>query len=377
MAVVSRDPHTPPPAEAQRQPRQPSLEDLHEQLRRFWHPVSFSHEVRDRPVAARLLDVPIVLWRSQDGTVVAMHDTCLHRGTALSIGWVDTDKLVCKYHGWSYESDGVCSRIPSLPPDRPIPRRARVETFLAQERYGLVWVCLDAKPIAPLPAVPQLGADGWATTLCGPWPVNTHASRCAENFLDLGHTTWVHPGLINDAAGGLVPPYRCEFVDGEIELMWEYEEPFPEWKAKVYEVDSSLIHNGTVTIRTTGRVKSPFFVQHFKVTPVGSHSINFAVQPVSPTESIAYLAIARDVGLSEPPDGFRVFQELLWDQDREILENQHPKSVPLSLKEEMHVSPTDVVNVAYRRYLIAIAQGGTSLRDLQGKIGLDTLETDR
>jgi phenylpropionate dioxygenase-like ring-hydroxylating dioxygenase large terminal subunit len=354
----------------------PTLEDLHHQLQAYWHPVSFSHDVRDQPVGTRLLDVPIVLWRSEGGSVNAMHDVCLHRGTALSIGSIDADMLVCKYHGWSYRPDGACSRIPSLPADRPIPKRARVETFHAQERYGLVWVCLDSQPASALPDVPELGAEGWATTLCGPWPVKAHASRCAENFLDLGHTTWVHPGLINDATGGLVPPYRCEFVNGEIELEWEYEEPFPEWKAKVYEVDAALIHDGTVTIRTTGRVKNPFFVQQFKFTPVGSHSINFAVQPVSPSESIAYLVIARNVGLAEPPDGFRVFQELLWEQDREILENQQPKAVPLSLKEEMHVSPTDVVNVAYRRYLIAIAQGATGLGQLHGKVGLDSLETD-
>jgi phenylpropionate dioxygenase-like ring-hydroxylating dioxygenase large terminal subunit len=137
--------------------------------------------------------------------------------------------------------------------------------------------------------VSEIGSLGWATTLCGPWPVRAHASRVAENFLDLGHTTWVHPGLINDVSGGLVPPYRCEFVDGEIELMWEYEEPFPEWKARIYDVEPRLIHDGTVTIRTTGHVKAPFFLQHFKVTPAGSHSINFAIQPVSLSESMAYL----------------------------------------------------------------------------------------
>jgi hypothetical protein len=158
--------------------------------------------------------------------------------------------------------------------------------------------------------------------------------------------------------------------------MWEYEEPFPAWKAATYEVDPSLVHDGNVTIQTTGRVKAPFFVQHFKVTPAGSHSINFAVRPVSFSESVAFLFIARNVGLEDPPDGFRVFQELLWEQDREILENQWPKVVPMDLRAEMHVSPTDVVSVAYRRYLRAVALGSTELERLHGKVGLDTLERD-
>lgn len=354
----------------------PTLQDLHGQLRRYWHPVSFSHELRDRPVPAVLLDEPIVLWRVGDGTVVAMRDLCLHRGTALSLGWLDEDKIVCKYHGWSYQSDGACVRIPSLPADRAIPRRAKAQTYLAREQYGIVWVCLSPDPVASIPEVPEVGMEGWATMLCGPWPVRAHASRCAENFLDLGHTTWVHPGLINDASGGLVPPYRCEFIDGEIALEWEYQEPFPEWKATIYEVDPDLIHDGAVTIRTKGRVKAPFFVQHYKVTPVGSHSINFAVQPVSETEAIAYLFVARNVSLAEAPDGFRVFQELLWAQDKEILENQRPPAVPLNLRDEMHVSPTDVINVAYRRYLRAVALSEREQARLAGPVGLDTLETD-
>lgn len=363
-------------ARGHRERTDPTADDLHRQLRRYWHPVAFAHDVRDVPVPTRLLDEFIVLWRTSEGRIVAMRDLCLHRGTALSIGRVEGETIVCRYHGWSYDSDGRCTRVPSLPPERSIPRRARAETFNAIEQYGLVWVCLDHTPAAPIPTVTEVGASGWAMTLCGPWKVRAHASRCAENFLDLGHTTWVHPGLINDTSGGLVPPYRCEFVDGGIELMWRYEEPFPAWKAATYEVDPSLIHDGNVTIETTGFVKAPFFVQHYKVTPVGIHSINFAVQPVSDSESIAYLFIARNVALAEAADGFRIFQDVVWAQDAEILENQHPKIIPLNLREEMHVSPTDLVNVAYRRYLRAVAIGGDAVRRLEGKVGLDALETD-
>lgn len=42
-------------------------------LRRFWHPVAPRDEVRDRPVAARLLGEPLVLWRS-GGRVAAFRE---------------------------------------------------------------------------------------------------------------------------------------------------------------------------------------------------------------------------------------------------------------------------------------------------------------
>jgi hypothetical protein len=53
--------------------------------------------------------------------------------------------------------DGGCERIPSLPPGRGIPRKARVPTYRAEEKYALVWVCLD-EPHAPIPNIPEISA---------------------------------------------------------------------------------------------------------------------------------------------------------------------------------------------------------------------------
>ena len=61
---------------------------LYRALRRFWHPVLWADELGDRPVAALLLDEPLAIVRL-DGEVRAFKDLCVHRGTALSLGWVD------------------------------------------------------------------------------------------------------------------------------------------------------------------------------------------------------------------------------------------------------------------------------------------------
>jgi phenylpropionate dioxygenase-like ring-hydroxylating dioxygenase large terminal subunit len=67
-------------------------------LKHCWYPLLWSKELADKPVAATLLDEPIVLWRG-NGSVSAFYDLCIHRGAALSLGWVDSGKLVCPYHG--------------------------------------------------------------------------------------------------------------------------------------------------------------------------------------------------------------------------------------------------------------------------------------
>src|SRR3984885_14110530 len=73
-----------------------------EALRACWHPVGFASEVAGDPVRAVLLGEPIVIWRDSAGTAHALRDLCVHRGTALSLGRVVGDRLMCPYHGWQY-----------------------------------------------------------------------------------------------------------------------------------------------------------------------------------------------------------------------------------------------------------------------------------
>ena len=39
----------------------------HSGIRDYWHPVALASELADKPIGRKLLDTPIVLWRSADG----------------------------------------------------------------------------------------------------------------------------------------------------------------------------------------------------------------------------------------------------------------------------------------------------------------------
>lgn len=58
-----------------------TAEDWHV-LSQYWYPVAQATEVTDKPLAAQLLDVKLVLYRSNDQVVVAK-DLCFHRGLHL------------------------------------------------------------------------------------------------------------------------------------------------------------------------------------------------------------------------------------------------------------------------------------------------------
>ena len=105
----------------------------------FWYPVAFSHEVTHKPYGTRLLDERVVVYRLSDGCISAARDICYHRGVPLSLGHVEGDEIICKYHGLRYDREGRCVCIPAHPGGAISPR-LHLDMYQAQERYGLVWV---------------------------------------------------------------------------------------------------------------------------------------------------------------------------------------------------------------------------------------------
>src|SRR5262245_33224744 len=95
----------------------------------FWHPVAFANEIGDKPAAAKLLDVELVIYRTNSGITVA-RDQCRHRGTKVSAGWLFKDRLVCPMHGLQYDGDGYCRFIPSLGEQTSkIPEELKLRTY--------------------------------------------------------------------------------------------------------------------------------------------------------------------------------------------------------------------------------------------------------
>src|SRR5436309_6010888 len=71
-----------------------------EYFRRFWHPVALSSSLKDLPVAVRVLEEDLVLFRDGHGRVGLLPMHCSHRGTSLEFGMVEREGLRCCYHGW-------------------------------------------------------------------------------------------------------------------------------------------------------------------------------------------------------------------------------------------------------------------------------------
>jgi phenylpropionate dioxygenase-like ring-hydroxylating dioxygenase large terminal subunit len=310
--------------------------DLWPALWDYWHPVAFAADVGEQPVAVTLLAQRLVLARL-DGAIACFRDLCVHRGTPLSLGWVDGDQLVCGYHGWRYDRSGACTHIPALPAEHPIPRRARVERFRSDVRYGIVWVCLG-QPAAPIPAFPEADDPAFRLTYHPPVLWRASAARRTENFVDAAHFPWVHENILGTRDHPEVPTFTICRHDEE--LRYEFEDlPNP-------------MH--PMPHRRVYRIHRPFTIHQRKVRR-GDDDVEASFQAVCPhaaRESTAFLVIGRNFPLSPEEEARRfALDELINAQDKPIVESQRPEELPLDLAAELHLKGPDAVAVAYRRLL--------------------------
>lgn len=96
----------------------------------------------DGPVGVTVDGAAVVVFRDRSGRVGALPDRCPHRDMPLSSGSIGFfGELVCGYHGWAWDVDGVCVRIPASHATMR-PAQARLAPYEVAERDGRVWVAV-------------------------------------------------------------------------------------------------------------------------------------------------------------------------------------------------------------------------------------------
>jgi phenylpropionate dioxygenase-like ring-hydroxylating dioxygenase large terminal subunit len=176
-------------------------------LREQWYVACTESELpRDKPLSSRILDTGIVLFRQRDGRVSALIDQCVHRGTRLSAGKVQNDRLVCPYHGWQYDSEGQVVHVPSIDGAHSSSTQTRYpfrqRTLPVQSLDGLVWVYMGSGDAASRSVfrMPMRDVKPWQSY----YMVNTFdgdIAMLAQNFMDVPHTVFVHDGIFRSSRG--------------------------------------------------------------------------------------------------------------------------------------------------------------------------------
>ena len=306
-------------------------------LASFWYPVARLCDIRDKPLCARLLDQDIVLYRTSRG-VTAAADLCIHRGAPLSMGRIQGEQISCAYHGYCYDADGLCVKVPAHP-DAPSPQKLRLRVFRSAERYGLLWVCLDPASSDATPPYPEAESPGYQVINIPPLPWKAAAGRQVESFCDVAHFAFVHETTFA-AASPAVPRYTVDATDYGLHA---------DFTSNVGNVSDPGA--ASQTWRRVYDVHLPFtahLVVHF---PGKGHlAILNAASPRSARETTVFAVVARDFDLAEPVEEVIEFQKRIYAEDQAIVERQNPEDLPIELSEEVHVR-ADLTSVTYRQQL--------------------------
>jgi len=209
--------------------------------------------------------------------------------------------------------------------------------------YDHVWTTLGNNP-RPLFDIVEDKEEGRRRVPCGVVRVKCSALRAVENFLDIGHFPFVHTDILGVEPHTEVYPYKVAVDEAKDEILAT--------DIRFYQPQAAKSATEGSDTEYIYRVPAPTTAILYKTCPNSDDAmdvITIFVQPV--TEEVCevwpWMALYDDT--SSFADLVQ-FQQMIFLQDRLILENQVPALLPLDRGVEI---PTraDLTSMTYRRWL--------------------------
>ena len=322
-------------------------------LRDRWYVACTAEELtRKKPLGRVILEEALVLWRDAAGRARCFRDRCLHRNAKLSEGDLEDGCLRCPYHGWTYDETGRCIRIPSEGPEG-IPPRKPIASFPVLEQDDLVWVWMgdpDEAHGTPF-RMPHRNEPGWQTYYMVT-DFENDVTNCAENFMDVPHTVFVHAGWFRSRTRKKI---KATVERTEDSVLVTYEQPNDSIgfsRLILNPTGEPMVHTDKFYMPNVTRVDYDF-------GPRRGFVITSQCTPVSDLQCRVYTLISFRLG-SRILDAIGRWllppytRQVIW-QDVVIMKNQG-ESLRRYGREFMH-SPADVLH-RYIESLRAWAEGG-------------------
>lgn len=263
-----------------------------------WYAVETSRELTTEPIRTRLLGQDIELFRRETCEVVVR------------------------------EIEGGWPSGPALP---------------VREKYGCVWTTLG-QPNKEVFDITEAFESDRRFVPCGWVKMRASGLRVVENFLDMAHFPFVHADILGAEPHTEVPGYLSE-IRRDVDEVWATNCTFFQPRIAATESEGGFV-------QLTYRVPTPFVVMLYRVCPTAPNRLDAIALFIHPIEEdlcraqpVMYL-----VDSSSTQTALLNFEQVIFLQDRIIVENQRPLLLPLEPRQEI---PTraDSSSVAYRRWL--------------------------
>ena len=219
----------------------------------------------------------------------------------------------------------------------------RAEPLPLRHRFGFLWATLG-QPEREIFALPEADEPDRRYVPCGVVTVKASGLRIVENFLDMAHFPFVHTDILGAEPHTEVKSYDVEIRREEDEV-WATNCTF-------FQPQAALSAQDGIATQYMYRVMTPFTTILYKTCPNAANRwdvIGLFVQPLDPGRCRAHPIMYLIDDVSTTTELIH-FQQMIFLQDRIILENQRPVLLPLEPRKEI---PTraDASSIAYRRWL--------------------------
>lgn len=322
----------------------------------YWYPVAWTHQLKPSQI------LPVVVWqqaiavyRDTNGQLHALENACPHKGVVFDRGEVHETNLVCPYHGWEFNGEGECVKIPYLPPQQKLPC-AKARSYPVQEKYGIIWVFPGDPSLAQgqsIPDVPEYNEPDWLIVQI-PAHFKAHFSICNENTMDVFH------GFLHRDIQGWFNPILTKLRQQENTVYAQYQVSYRGWLSKFlrFTNDANQV--------TTRNVSISYNYPHYNSTLEGVSSIYLMRLPVSPTEtrsfSLLFVKLRLPKWLVNRIRG--QLSKIIWrflfkkflDQDVEMIESEQQTYLANPHRQYVEINPAIIalqrVNIAqYEKFV--------------------------
>lgn len=311
-----------------------------------WYVVLESNEVKaGKLLGVKRLGKSLVFYRETDGSIVCMEDKCSHRGVKLSIGKLNDNCVMCPFHGFEFNSQGECIKIPANGKDSKVSKRFNVKTYPTYETNDFIFIYNGEET----ETVPEYFTDLEQMTYKTSrnlW--ETHYSRAIENQLDVVHVPFVHKKTIGRGNKTLVNGPATK-IDDEKMTIYVYNQ----------------VDVGQTPLKATEMTDfDNYFTLKFMMPNLWQNKISdklrivAAFVPVDDTNTIIYLRthqafvhlpLVNNIVLNM----LNLFNLKVLNEDKRVVMTQTPKNTHNDIKENL--IPGDLPIGQYRRMVKQLA----------------------
>lgn len=346
-------------------------------VRNIWYAAAWSDEVALGALFTRtFLEEPVLMYRLNDGTAVAISNRCSHRFAPLHMGKLEDEQVECPYHGLLFNKQGTCVHSPHG--DGRIPKASSVKSYPLVERYTLLWIWMGDPALADPDLIPDYSfmsdSKNW-TTVHGTISLDANYELIIDNLTDLSHAAFVHEGLLETremARGefkvsqegrtirttqwcpGIIPPYFFEVFRG-IKDLKDDDGRIDHWVDMRYDPPGCMITYYGVTSRGGSRDD-------------GLSTINpNLITPETETKTHYFWADSRNFDLNDSVVTEMIrngLKEAFETQDKPILEGTQKNMGTTDLWELNPVMlVNDAASVQARRMMMKLREEEAAARD--------------